>query len=111
MEKCAKPRTKNKLWQPEADKEESTTFEEEVFGHIQIIGKLRGSKRRLENRNNASSWQQKALTRKVMQARQHIIPPHVKFKSKGWCLPHIVHRSNKWVVAPAKPPPLVQIKY
>ena len=35
----------------------------------------------------------------------------VKFKSKGWRLPHIVHRDNKWIIAPAKPPPLVQVKY
>ena len=90
--------------------EESNTTEDEVFRNIWII---RGAEKKQQkstrqwDKHKQLATKNPDLNNNVNEMAQYTTS-EAKFKSKGWHLPHIVHRGNRWVVVPAKPHPLFE---
>ena len=87
----------------EEKSEESSGIEAEMFGHLWLIEAAEKKVIKKQRQFERKKWGKvnESLFSSSIESK----------KGKNWRLPHIVWRGNKWVEAPAKPPPIVEIKY
>ena len=85
--------------------EENSCVETEIFGHLWMIESAEKKIKKKSRQREKKKWG------KEEESLLNISSTINAKRGKGWRLPHIVWRENKWVEAPAKPPPIVQIKY